>query len=152
MAGEAGTGAIARTLFAALVVATIASFVITQRLKESGLILDRVKVTRHITPNGDSHADVSFIRFRITKPDHDVDVQIVAADGRPVRTLLAGGALRSYHYYYFRWNGRSDSGSVAPRGDYRLRVQLHEQDRDLVPGRTIHLRRPPPRLHRSGSR
>jgi hypothetical protein len=36
----------------------------------------------------------------------------------------------------FRWNGRTDSGDVAPPGLYRIEIVLPDEDRDIVPERS----------------
>ena len=135
-------------LFAALVLATLAAFVVAQRVKRSGLVLDRVRVTHRFTPNGDRSADRARFRFRLTRPDN-VDVGIIDRDDDVVRTIAEDRSLRDYHYYVFHWNGRTDSGAPAPRGEYRIRVVLRRQGRTIVPAKTILLRRPPPRAHHS---
>jgi flagellar hook assembly protein FlgD len=130
-------------LFAALVLATLAAFVVAQRVKRTGLVLDRVKVTHGFTPNGNGITDRARFRFRLTRPD-EADVQIINRDDELVRTIASGRPLRSYHYYVFHWNGRTDSGAQAPRGKYRIRVVLRNQGRTVVPEKTMLLRRPPP--------
>jgi hypothetical protein len=130
-------------LFAALVLATLAAFVVAQRVKRGGLVLDRVKVTHGFTPNGNGITDRARFRFRLTRPD-EADVQIIDRDDDLVRTIASDRALRSYHYYVFRWDGRTDIGDPAPRGKYRIRVVLRNQGRTIVPEKTIFLRRPPP--------
>jgi hypothetical protein len=130
-------------LFAALVLATLAAFVIAQRLKRTGLVLDRVKVTHVFTPNRNGIKDRARFRFRLTRPD-EADVQVVNRKDDIVRTIATDRPLRSYHYYVFHWSGRTDSGTPAPRGKYRIRVVLREQGRTIVPDKTIFLRRPPP--------
>ena len=130
-------------LFAALVVATLAAFVVAQRVKRTGLVLDRVKVTHGFTPNGNGITDRARFRFRLTRPD-DADIQIINRDDEPVRTIAVALPLRSYHYYVFHWDGRADGGAQAPRGKYRFRVVLRNQGRTVVPEKTMFLRRPPP--------
>jgi hypothetical protein len=144
-------------IFALLVVATIAAFAVAQRLKREPLILD--KVTVHplidgrtvITPNGDGHADVARIRFRLTRSDHGV-VQIINRHDAPVRALTVkvvskrnrilerlppGARLPSYKVLAVRWNGRVGGGRTAPTGPYRLRVKLLGEDRTLIPAGRI---------------
>ena len=129
--------------FAALVLATVGAFAYAQRAKHRDLLLDRVRLTRDFSPNGDGRRDIAYVRFRITNDDR-ATVAIVDERGRHVRTLARNQALRDYKYLVFTWNGRDRAGRLAPAGAYRLRVLLHGQDRDLVPPREIHLRRLPP--------
>ena len=150
---------LAPAIFALLVVATVAAFAAAQRLKLEPLILD--KVTFHplvngqtvITPNGDGHADLARIRFRLTRSDRGI-VQIVDTEDRTMRTftvkvlsrrnrvlerLPPGARLPSYKILALRWNGRTGAGRPAPTGPYRLRVRLLGEDRTLVPGGRIRL-------------
>lgn len=147
----------AAVVFALLVVATIAAFAWSQRLKRDPLILDHVSLlgvqprphggrpltSRSFTPNGDCYFDRERIRFRMTRSDRAV-VQIVKPHGRVVATLARGRFLERYHFFTFWWDGRSRKGGVAPPGRYRLRVELLEQERTLVPPFVLHLRRASP--------
>ncbi len=143
-------------VFALLVVATIAAFAWSQRLKRDPLILDHVRLvgvqprphgkrplkSRSFTPNGDCRFDRERIRFRVTRSDH-ATVQVVKPHGQLVATLARDRFLERYHFFVFWWNGRTRSGAVAAPGRYRLRVKLLEQERTLVPPGVIHLRRAP---------
>jgi flagellar hook assembly protein FlgD len=131
-------------LFALLMLATVGAFVHAQRVKSSGLVLDRVRVSRGFSPNGDGHRDTAYVRFRLTRRDIG-DVQIINRYGNVVSTLASNQPLRPYFYWVFNWDGRTAIGQVAPAGIYRLRVVLHDQDRDLVSPNQIHLYNPPPK-------
>jgi flagellar hook assembly protein FlgD len=130
-------------LFGLLVAATIAAFAHAQRTKHLDPVLDRVRVTKDFTPNGDGRRDVAYVRFRITRPDR-ADVQIVNRNGRPVRTLVRDRALRTYFYWVFSWDGTNERGRPVRPGAYRLRVHLLNQGRDIVEPFKIHLHRVPP--------
>lgn len=147
----------AAVVFALLVVATIAAFAWSQRLKRDPLILDHVTLlgvqprphgrrpltSRSFTPNGDCRFDRERIRFRVTRSDHTT-VQVVKPHGRVVATLARGRFLDRYHFFVFWWDGRTRAGAVAAPGSYRLRVELLEQERTLVPPGVIRLHRAPP--------
>jgi hypothetical protein len=144
-------------VFALLVVATIAAFAWSQRLKRDPLVLDKVTLLgvqpqphgerpllrRHFTPNGDCRFDRERIRFRVTRSDH-ATVQVVKPHGRLVLTLARDRFLERYHRYTFWWGGRNRFGGLAPPGRYKLRVELLGQGRTLVPPGAILLRRVPP--------
>ncbi len=154
-----GNRVLAPAIFAVLVVATIAAFAAAQRLKRQPLILDKVTIQplingqTVITPNGDGHADLARIRFRLTRSDHgtvqiinrDDDavktftVKVLSARNRVLERLQPGARLPSYKVLAVRWNGRTDRGRPAPTGPYRLRVKLLGEDRTLVPGGRIRL-------------
>jgi hypothetical protein len=150
---------LAPAIFALLVLATVAAFAVAQRLKREPLVLDKVAFLplvggeTVITPNGDGHADIARVRFRLTKSDHGV-AQLIDRSDRPVRTftlkilsekgrvtarLAPGSLLPAYKTFGFRWNGHIGGGRLAPTAPYRLRVRLLGEDRTLVPGGRIRL-------------
>ena len=143
---------LAPAIFALLILATVAAFAVAQRQKRKPLVLDKVTFAplvhgqTVITPNGDGHADLARVRFRLTRSDHGV-VQLINRDDRPVRTFTVkiispkgrvtarippGGLLQSFKTLGFRWNGLLAGGRPAPTGPYRLRVKLPGQGRDMV--------------------
>jgi hypothetical protein len=144
----------AAIVFALLVVATIAAFAWSQRLKRDPLVLDRVSFlvvpraqtggprVRAFTPDGDCRFDRERIRFRVTKSDR-ADVQVVKPGGRLVVTLARDTYLKRYHFFTFYWDGRTRNDGTAPPGRYKLRVKLLGQDRVLVPGGVMRLHRGP---------
>jgi hypothetical protein len=142
----------ASVVFALLVVATLAAFAWSQRLKRDPLVLDRVSFVavprlhpkspraRSFTPNGDCRYDRIRIRFRMTQSDQG-NVQIVKPGGKLVVTLARDEFLKRYTYNTYYWDGRTRGGGVAPPGRYKLRVKMLGQDRTLVPGLVMHLHR-----------
>jgi hypothetical protein len=134
----------AAVVFALLVAATVAAFAWSQRLKRDPLILDRVTFGRSgaaaFTPNRDCRRDRIRIRFRLTVSDR-ADVQIVKPGGRLVVTLARDAHLKRYHFFTYRWDGRSREGGTAPPGRYKLRVRLLGEERNLVPGGVMRLHR-----------
>lgn len=131
-------------VFALLVVATVAAFAWSQRLKRDPLVLDRVTfgtaVSRSFTPNGDCRFDKIRIRFRTTISDTG-DVQVVRPGGRLIVTLARDTYLKRYSFHTFYWDGRERNDGIAPPGRYKLRVKLLGQDRTLVPGGVMRLHR-----------
>jgi hypothetical protein len=140
------TPSLAAVVFALLVVATVAAFAWSQRLKRDPLVLDRVTfgtaVSRSFTPNGDCRFDRIRIRFRVTKSDQ-ADVQIVKPGGKLIVTLARDTYLKRYSFHTFYWDGRMRNDGIAPPGRYKLRVKLLGQDRTLVPGGVMRLHRSP---------
>lgn len=148
-----GSRAWAGLVFALLVLATLAAFAWSQRVKRDPLVLDRVSLVsrwvperpgakvltaRAFTPNGDCRFDVERIRFRVTKSDH-ATVQVVKPGGKLVITLARERYLKRYHFFTFYWDGRSRNDGLAPPGRYKLRVKLLGQERVLVPPGAIRL-------------
>jgi hypothetical protein len=131
-------------VFALLVVATVAAFAWSQRLKRDPLVLDRVSfgtpASRAFTPNRDCRFDRIRIRFRVTRSD-DAHVQIVKPGGKLVVTLARDEFLKRYRFFTFYWDGRARFEGGAEPGRYKLRVKLLEQDRTLVPGGVMKLHR-----------
>ena len=131
-------------VFALLVLATVAAFAWSQRLKRDPLVLDRVTIgtaaSRTFTPNGDCRFDRERIRFRVTRSDHAI-VQVVEPGGRLVVTLARDRYLKRYRFFTFYWDGRSRNDGIAPPGRYKLRVKLLGQERSLVPPGVIRLYR-----------
>jgi hypothetical protein len=145
----------AALVFALLVVATVAAFAWSQRLKREPLVLDRVTLVspRHpaapgkrpptrpaFTPNGDCRFDQARIRFRVTESDR-ATVQIVKPGGKLVITLARDRELKRYHFFTFYWDGRRREDGIADPGRYKLRVKLLDQERVLVPPGAIRLHR-----------
>jgi len=156
-----GSRAWAGLVFVLLVLATLAAFAWSQRVKRDPLVLDRVTlksprqparpgtrppVRRAFTPNGDCQFDQERIRFRVTQTDH-ATVQVVKPGGKLVITLARDRYLKRYHFFTFYWDGRMRNDGIAPLGRYKLRVKLLGQERVLVPPGVIRLhkaaRQPP---------
>ena len=131
-----------RAVFGLLVVATLAAFLVTQRLKSADPIVSRVFYQPWISPNGDGRKDAVRMRFRLLRSDR-VTVSVVDEGGDEVRRL-ADDRLLGARTHYFHWNGRTDEGPVAADGPYRLRVSLRSQGRSLVAPRTVTVDTTPP--------
>ncbi|HEX6456435.1 MAG TPA: hypothetical protein VF009_07950 [Solirubrobacterales bacterium] len=137
----------AAVVFALLVLATVAAFAYSQRVKRDPLVLDRVqfiapphrKGTRKVhsfTPNGDCRRDRIRITFRTTISDQGT-VQVIKPGGRVVLTLARDVFLKRYTIHTYYWDGRQRNDGIAPPGRYKLRVKLG--DRVLVTPGTIRL-------------
>jgi hypothetical protein len=141
-------------VFAVLVLATLAAFAWSQRVKRDPLVLDRVTMVAPLhgepvhhrasdrkwafTPNGDCRYDTIRIRFRTTQSDRGT-VQIVKPGGKLVLTLARNVYLKRYTFHTYWWNGNERNDGLAPPGRYKLRVKLLGQERVLVPPGAIRL-------------
>jgi hypothetical protein len=126
-----------------LVVATVGAFFITTRLKRSAPIVEQLSFARYLSPNDDSRHEFVDIGFQIKRSD-EVTVLLVSERGDEVRTLTRDISLpRGRHR--FRWDGRLDSGRVAPDGEYRVRVGLRRQGRTVTSPRKLFVDTRPPR-------
>jgi hypothetical protein len=134
--------------FAALVVATVAAFFITQHLKVatpllagapapvpavinpiSGVACYQRGVQRYV-----NHRQMQ-ISFYLQHRSDYVDVYVVDRSGEIVRTLASGRYMRGGEHpvrALFIWKGREDDGSVAPDGVYYIRVALLQQGRTVT--------------------
>jgi hypothetical protein len=140
------TTSFASVVFALLVVATLAAFAWSQRLKRDPLVLDRVTFgtpeSRAFTPNHDCRLDRIRIRFRMTQSDR-AHVQIVKPGGKLVVTLARDQFLKRYTFFTYHWDGRMRGGGIAAPGRYKLRVKMLDQERSLVPGGVMRLHQAP---------
>jgi len=131
-------------VFCVLVAATFAAFFVAQRLKNTPSIVQKVRIITYgpggavFSPNGDGRRDFARIAFRLKKAD-DVTVQMLDAEGDPVRTLLDDKHLDRYQQIFpaLRWNGRDDAGRLVSDGRYRIKITLRHQGRALIVQRSI---------------
>ncbi len=133
---------VAGSVFALVLLATVAAFAFSQRLKRDPLVVDHVGFTaagRSLALKGGCRAHRERISFRVTLSDH-ATVQVIRPGGRLVFTLARDRYLPRYNFFTFYWDGRDRDGRIAAPGRYKLRVKLLAQERDLVLPGTIRLR------------
>jgi hypothetical protein len=132
----------AAVVFALLVVATVAAFAYAQRVKRDPQIIDNFKIAgtslNSFTPAGPCHRRIR-LKFRTTT-SNDATVEIVKPGGKVVSILAEDTFLKRYSYHAYHWDGKDETGAVAPVGPYLMRVLLHDEGRDLTLPGTIHLR------------
>ena len=142
-------------IFAALVVATIGAFFISQHLKVTTPFISGVSgpAPRAIDPvdgpascrnpaNGrDVRRGPTTVSFYIVHHADDVDVYVVNQSGATVRTIgrdlpmhrpkaPTPEAFRAVTKY-FSWNGRDGTGRLVSPGSYFFRVHLIHQQRTI---------------------
>jgi hypothetical protein len=131
--------------FAALVVATVAAFFVTQHLKVTTPLIagapaavpSWINPVDGVTcgpPTERVNHRVMKISFYLLHRSDDVDVYMVDQSGTIVATLATGRYMRGGAHpvrTLFTWNGREDNGRVAPDGTYYIRVALLHQGRTL---------------------
>jgi len=132
-----------RVVFGVLVLATSAAFVVAQRLKRSTPIVDRVYYPHYIGPDCHCAKARANIYFALRHAGR-VTATMVNSAGDDVRTLVDDRRLSRRRHRYV-WNGRTDSGVVAPDGVYQLRVTLRDEARSVTLPRRIILDTVPPR-------
>jgi len=141
-AGSRRLGWLAPLTIGLLLVATVAAFGWSQRLKREPLVIDRVEyrvlgftangeAPAVFSPNGACSRDRTSISFRTTKSD----IPIIGRGGNPIRTLARNRFFKRYREHTLVWNGRKDDGFIPLTGKYRVRVTMHGEDRVLyLPG------------------
>ena len=146
-------------MFALLVVACFAAFIVTQSLKHTPTAVQMFKMTPSFSPSASGAIEQERISFRIARSDK-VTVTIVNSDGSEVATLTHEIPVTGYKQFSLRWNGRlgpahgytlvsgkhgrvsllpANLGPLAPAGDYRVRVSLHGQRRAVLSPRSFTL-------------
>jgi len=140
--------ALARIVFALLVVACFAAFFVTQRLKHTPTALQRFERTPTFSPASPSpEARQEKISFKLSHAEA-VTVTVIDTKGNTVATLVNDYPVARYKQFSLRWNGRRGTarsytvltsasghqsllpatrGAPAPAGEYRVRVVLHGQ-------------------------
>ena len=144
MSGTAD-GVLARALFALLVAGCFVAFFVTQRLKHTPTVVQRVEMAPYFSPTPTGHHKVELLAFRIEKSD-EVTVTVIDSEGDTVATLATDRPLARYTEVTLSWNGRtgdSQQGPPAPQGDYRLHIVLVHQDRTVTSPRSFKLVRVP---------
>ncbi len=143
---------LAGLVFALLVLACFAAFIITQRLKHTPTAVQRFELTPRFSPTPQGHIKEEQISF---KPAHaePVTVTIVDSAENAVATLVRDRLVARYKQFSLRWNGRTgvarsytvaagplgttivtpvNTGQPAPAGEYHVRVYLHDQNRSVL--------------------
>ena len=154
-----GSDTLARIVFAVLVVACFAAFLITQRLKHTPTAVQNFKLTTAFSPRAGARTEQEGISFKLASADA-VTVQIVDGSGDVVATLVRGRPVARYKQFSLRWNGRrgvadgfhtlvtpaghrivvpANRGALAPPGEYRVRVTLRKRAEPVFSPRDFQL-------------
>jgi hypothetical protein len=146
------TDPLARGAFALLVLACLAAFFVTQRLKHTPTAVQTFKRTPRFSPYPAGHDKQEQISFKLARAD-TVTVTIIDTTGNTVATLVKERAVPRYKQFSLRWNGRRGSpsgyrqitspggraiviprnhGRIAPPGEYRVRVVLRKENKKVL--------------------
>jgi hypothetical protein len=152
----------ARAVFALLVLACFAAFLITQRLKHTPTAVHSFMLAYAFSPYPGSHTPLEAIAFELANAE-DVTVTIVDSSGNTVATLVRNHPAPRYKDFSLRWNGRRGTaqrnghivtpggrsilvpetdGSIAPAGEYRVGVFLRHRHQQLLLPRSFALVKP----------
>ena len=122
--------------FAVLAVATVGAFFITQHLKVTTPLISAVSppTAPVIVPDSGSGGcrDSTSVSFYLLHQADNVDVYVVDARDRVVRTLATNVAMGRKQRVAFTWKGVADGASARP-GKYNFRVVLVHQRRTIDP-------------------
>jgi FlgD Ig-like domain len=129
---------LARGVFALLVLACFAAFIVTQRLKHTPTAVQQFRLTPRFSPTPSGHIKEERISFKLARAD-EVTVVILNTSGDEVATLARDRAVPRYKPYKLRWNGMTRGGGPAPAGEYRVRVTLRKQHRTVLGPRSFTL-------------
>jgi N,N-dimethylformamidase beta subunit-like, C-terminal len=135
---------IAGFVFALLVLATFGAFFAAQRLKATPSVVGEFRRTPFFSPNHDGRFDRATVRFEIRKRGR-VSLAVVDSDGDAVKTLIDDDTFLPYREIRARWDGTNDDGERVPDGNYRYRITLADQGRNVVIPESVRLDTTPPR-------
>ncbi len=152
----------ARVVFALLVLACFAAFLITQRLKHTPTAVQEFKLVPVFSPSSSGELKEEHIAFKLAKAD-DVTVTIVSSSEEDVATLIHDLPVPRYKILSLRWNGRegaahrytvlrradgyttllpANRGGLAPAGVYHVRLSLRKQKHSVDSPRDFTLVKP----------
>jgi hypothetical protein len=149
----APTDPLAAASFALLVIACFGAFFLTQRLKHTPTAVQRFERTPTFSPRSPLAEDrQERISFKLAQAD-EVTVSIVDSNLDVVATLVRDLPVIRYKQLSLRWNGRRGqargystllsasghrtlvaltTGAFAPPGEYRVRVDLRRQGKEVL--------------------
>ena len=125
-------------LFLALFVASLAVAVLVVRARSPDLVLEVTSLTCAFDPGTPQGLDEASATFFVRESDPHATVAIVDSEERVVDVLDDDAALRVDQEASYSWDGRTEDGSRAPSGRYRLSVELPAAGRTMIwPERVI---------------
>lgn len=135
------------TLFVlALLVATTAAFVFTERLKLQPAPITDVHV-KHKIFAPECRCESASARFDfVLRRRNRLRVSILDGDDHVVRRLAEDKRVDAGRQF-FAWDGRDEAGRVVPEATYSPRVELLADNRPFDLPNPIHVDRTPPTLH-----
>ena len=139
--------------FAALVLATVAAFFITQHLKSSTPLIKGISHPPAFANVGDGCRHRTSVSFFLLHRTDRVTVFVVNFEGVKVQTVASGVEMHKLDASHphagrtFYWYGRQYGGGLAPGGTYHFQVALANQGRIVdITQYPIQLDNTPPRL------
>jgi len=114
-----------------LLVATAAAFAITEHLKQIRSPVYGAIVSKIFSPVCHCATSNATIRVRLRHPDR-VTLTVQDGAGHTVATIARGFRLPAREPHTFPWDGRTDSGALAPDGIYRPEIFLRNARRTIL--------------------
>jgi hypothetical protein len=157
-----GSDPLARAVFALLVLACFAAFLITQRLKHTPTAVHEFKLATAFSPYPGGSSPLEAISFKLANAE-DMTVTIIDSAGNTVATLITDYPAPRYRTFSLRWNGRrgtahryghivtpdgrsilvpKNEGKLAPTGEYRVALDLRHRGQQVLLPRSFALVRP----------
>jgi hypothetical protein len=157
-----GGDPLARAVFALLVLACFAAFLITQRLKHTPTAVHEFKLATAFSPYPGGNSPLEAISFKLANAE-DVTVTIIDSAGNTVATLITDYPAPRYRTFSLRWNGRrgtahryghivtpdgrsilvpKNQGKLAPAGEYRVGLDLRHRGQQVLLPRSFALVKP----------
>jgi hypothetical protein len=128
----------------ALVGATVAAFVVTERLKLQRSPITAPRFDRRFSPTCRCATDKARLMIRFRKSD-TVDAAVVNRSDSVVRTLASDQHVGTGDVLWV-WNGLGDDGALARSGKYQLRLHLERSRRTFLVPTPVILDTTPPRI------
>jgi hypothetical protein len=139
-----GSDPLARAVFALLVLACLAAFLITQHVKHTPTVVQDFRLTPFFSPSPAGRLKQASISFKLEHAEA-ATVTIVDAAGNTVATLVRDHPVARYKTFSLVWDGHRgeasrerlthtphglpvivpvNEGKLASAGEYRVRVAL----------------------------
>jgi hypothetical protein len=156
---SSGADPLAGAVFAVLVLACLLAFFLTQRLKHTAKVVPSFQLTSNFSPTPAGRHKQEQISFKLSHAER-ATVEVIDSHGNVVATLLRGYPAPRYKQLSLRWNGRrgtargfrtrttaaghaylvpDNRGSLAPAGEYRVRLRLSGQADPVLSPRSFAL-------------
>lgn len=127
-----------------LLVATAATFAITERLKLTKSGISGTRVSRSFSPTCGCTRKRANVRIVLPRSD-TLDVTVIDTHRHVVATLFTRRQFPRGETK-FRWDGIVDTGGLAPDGTYQVKIHLERQHQTIVLPNRILLDTKPPEI------
>jgi putative inorganic carbon (HCO3(-)) transporter len=125
-------------LFFAVAAGSLVALAIVERERGRDNVVESASVTPAFSPADSGELpERALIRFRLSEAEPRASAEVTRPDGSVIRTLSKPEPVEAGAPNLYAWDGRTDSGRLAPAGLYGVRVILEQLDRaPYLPERT----------------